>query len=607
MHPSLASMFADRVKQLGSGTAVRFKEGKSDWQSMSWTDFGRLVQEMAFGLATLGFEPRAAAAILANTSHLWTAADLAVMSAGGVSVPIYPTSAAGDIEHILDNSESEILFVQNEKLLKKVIELPTQNRLKKIVLLTPPVKPSTAIQDERVIGVEHLREMGRNLSTQQPKLIAERTAELKPEDLATIIYTSGTTGTPKGVMLTHNNILSVVVELQPLIPVDERDERLAFLPLSHVFERVCGEFFGIHVGWTTAFAEGLEHIPKNMAEIKPTIMLVVPRLLDKIYGKVRSNLESASDTKRKLVEWALSVGNEFLAARSTGTNPSLVLKLKHALAEKLVFSKLREKINPRLRLVITGGAPATADVVRFFNAIGITVLEGYGLTETSAPTHVNRTDKIKIGTVGPPITGIQVRIAKDGEILLKGPSIFTGYFKAPDQSKEALTEDGWFHTGDIGEVDRDGYLRITDRKKDLIVNASGKNIAPQKIESALRNIPVVSQAVVFGDKRKTLVALLTLDEQAAVEAARDNGWKFENFQQLTELPQLRKHIKTELHQKMSDFADYEQVKNFAVLPHDFSVDEGEMTATMKIKRNVLRERYAPVIDSLYSESLVGAR
>jgi long-chain acyl-CoA synthetase len=601
-------MFADRVKQSGSGIAVRFKDGKTDWQSMTWTEFGQLVQELAFGLSALGLKPRHAAAILSNTSHLWTAADLAIMSAGALSVPIYPTSAAGDIGHILDNSESEVLFVQNEKLLKKAIESSDQHhRLQKIILMTPPVKATAQSEDERVITIDELRDIGRKLSAQQPTLIDERMAALKPEDLATIIYTSGTTGTPKGVMLTHNNILSVVYELLPLVPVNERDERLAFLPLSHVFERVCGEFFGVYVGWTTSFAEGLEHIPKNMAEIKPTIMLVVPRLLDKIYGKVRSNLDSASDNKRKLVQWALSVGSEFLAAQANDQKIKFGLQAKHLLAEKLVFSKMREKINPRLRLVITGGAPATADVIRFFNAIGITVMEGYGLTETSAPTHVNRRDKIKIGTVGPAIGSIQVRISHDGEILLKGPSIFTGYYKAPDSTKEAFTKDGWFHTGDIGELDRDGYLRITDRKKDLIVNASGKNIAPQRIETALRNIPLVSQAVVFGDRRKTLVALLTLDEQAAVEAARDQGWKFDNFKELTALPQMRKHLKTELHEQMSDFADYEQVRNFAVLPQEFSVDEGEMTATMKIRRNVLKERYAPVIDSLYQEPLVGVR
>jgi long-chain acyl-CoA synthetase len=607
MHTSLASMFADRVNRSKSEVAVRFKEGKSAYQNMSWDDFGRLVNELSYGLAALGLEPRRRAAIIANTSHLWLAADQAILSAGAASVPIYPTSAGTDIEHILHNSESEILFVQSEKLLKKIFAL--QNlpaSLHKIVLMTPSAK---AVESDKVITLDQLQELGRNFKSVHPKLIDERIKALQAEDLATIIYTSGTTGTPKGVMLTHHNVLSVVYDIRDIINVTEDDERLAFLPLSHVFERVCGEFFGIHVGWVTSFAEGLEHMPKNMAEIQPSIMLVVPRLLDKIYAKVRTNLESAGESKRKLVEWALNVGNEYLAARAQGTRIGLGLQARHLLAEKLVFSKLRDKINPRLRLVITGGAPATADVIRFFNAIGITVMEGYGLTETAAPTHVNRMDRIKVGTVGPNIPSIQVRVGHDGEILLKGPSIFKGYFKAPELTEEAFTEDGWFHTGDIGEVDRDGYLRITDRKKDLIVNASGKNIAPQKIETALRNIPVISQAVVFGDKRKTLVALLTLDEQAAVEAARDHGWKFDDFEDLTKLPQMRKHLKSELSQKMSDFADYEQVRNFAVLPHEFSVDDGEMTATLKIRRNVLKERYAPVIDSLYtgSETLAGVR
>jgi long-chain acyl-CoA synthetase len=611
---SIAALFQDRVVQSGDSPAVKFKESKEGYRAMSWADFGRLVDDIAFGLAALGLQPGQSAALMANTSYQWVAADLGILNAAGVSVPIYPTSSSKDVEHILNNSESSILFVHNEALLAKVLKFAQNTSgLRKIVLLTHPRKRSVSeiaqehgIAGDTIIELDQLRQLGADLRAQQPDAIRNRIAAIKAEDLATIIYTSGTTGTPKGVMLQNETILSVVRDLPAVIPITPEDTYLSFLPLSHVFERVCGEMYWVLNGSSIAFAEGMEHLPKNLQEVQPTVMLVVPRLLDKIHAKVMSGVQGASPRAQKLIRWALSVGREVVWHRAEGRPIRAGLEAKHWVAEKLVFKKLRERIGKNLRLIISGGAPGTADTLEFFNAIGIAVMEGYGLTETAAPTNVNRIHKNKIGTVGPTLPSVEIKVAEDGEIMFKGPSIFKGYFKDEEHTKEAFT-DGWFHTGDIGVVDKDGYLKITDRKKDLIVNSAGKNIAPQRIEAVLRTVPFVSQAVVFGDKRKTLVALLTLEEQPAMEFARERGWNVNSFEELTHLPSFKRYIKNEISERSHHLADYEQVRSFAILPHDFSVENGELTATMKIKRNVLKQRYAELVEGLYREdnALVG--
>jgi long-chain acyl-CoA synthetase len=613
---SLAALYQERVEQSGDAVAVRYKEGKDGFKSMTWAEFGQMVDEIAFGLVELGLKPGDCAALMANTSNYWVAADVAILTAGGASVPIYPTSSSKDVEHIINNSGSQIMFVHNEALLLKVLKVIKHTpELRKIVLITPPRKKSVGeisqehgVAGDTIIMLDEVRELGAKRREQQPDEINNRVAAIKPDDLATIIYTSGTTGTPKGVMLHNSTILAVVQDLPAVIPISSDDTYLSFLPLSHVFERVCGEFYWLLNGSAIAFSEGMEHLPKNLQEVQPTIMLVVPRLLEKIYAKVMSGIQGGSPRARKLINWSLSVGREVVWHRAEGKPIRAGLEAKHWVAEKLVFKKLRERIGKNLRMIVSGGAPGTPEVMEFFNAIGISVLEGYGLTETAAPTNVNRIHKNKVGTVGPKLPSVEVKIAEDGEVLFKGPSIFTGYFKDEQQTKEAFT-DGWFHTGDIGVLDRDGYLKITDRKKDLIVNSAGKNIAPQKIEAILRTVPFVSQAVVFGDKKKTLVALLTVEEQPAMEFAHERGWTVKNFEELTHLAAFKRYIKNEIAERSQQLADYEQVRNFAILPHELSVENGELTATMKIKRNVIKQKYAELVEGLYREdnALVSSR
>jgi long-chain acyl-CoA synthetase len=610
----LATKFFERAELLGDRVGVRYRESKSPYKTMSWKDYSALVKEMAFGLAALGVDSGSSVAIFSANSITWVAADIATICNGGTSVPIYPTSSQSDIQYILDNSAASIIFVQNESLCKKVLaareKLP---QLTKIVLLNPPDKSLTELAPELglpagqnlIIGVEEVLSLGRELKEQQPNLIDERLERTEVSDLVTIIYTSGTTGTPKGAGLTHANILALIDSVKVTLPVDENTVYLNYLPLSHVFERVCGEFYWMTCAGEYAFAESIEAMGKNLAEIQPTMMLVVPRVLDRIFSKVKSGVDGASGRKRLLINWSISVGKEVVLKRGEGGKPSALLQAKHWLADKLVLAKMREKIGPRLKLVVSGGAPASAQPIEFFNAIGIDTLEGYGLTETTAPVSVNRLGKVKIGTVGPMLPSVELKIGEDGEILLRGPSIFSGYFKNEEATAEAF-EDGWFKTGDIGEVDVDGYLKITDRKKDLIVNSAGKNIAPQRIESILRSVPYVSQAVVFGDQQKALVALLTLDEQAVMSFGHDQNWEFNSYAELLKQPQLKQFLRKEIQFRSGLLADYEVVKRFAILPEELSVDEGELTATLKIKRNVIAKKYKSVVEALYKDENVDA-
>jgi long-chain acyl-CoA synthetase len=606
---NLGDMFVTRARSIGEQVAIYSKEKGSSYKPMSWREFDELVSELAFGLADLGLQPGQSVGILAPTSHLWVACDLATICNGAVSVPLYPNCSIADIEHILDNSEAKMIFVSGEPLLKRLLEarkkLPNLEKIIYVPALSAGSSASRAaeqIEDDQIIGMGNLRAKGKELAGKQPELINSRIKATTKESIATIIYTSGTTGTPKGVPLTHDNIMSVLDNLPSIIALKPDDIYMSYLPLSHVFERVCGEFYWIHSGGACAFAESIELLAKNLAEVEPTIMLVVPRVLDRIYNKVKSGIEGASGRARQLINWSVGVGAEITRLQAEGKPIRATLELKHWFAEKLVFRKLRERIGRRLRCIISGGAPATPQSIEFFNAVGITVLEGYGLTETSAPTHANRFGKIKIGTVGPPIPCVQVKIADDGEILLKGPSIFKGYFKDQKSTAEAFV-DGWFRTGDIGTIDSDGYLKITDRKKDLIINSAGKNIAPQRIENMLKTIPPVSQVVVFGDKRRHLVALFTLDQQGVVELAQEKGWRFVNLKELCSSNCLTLYLKEEINSKSRNLAEYEVVRNFAVLPEDLAVENGELTATLKVKRNVVAQKFADVINTLYRDEV----
>lgn len=605
---TLARIFFDRTIQLGSKCAVKYKESKgAPYTEMSWNSFAGLVRSLAFGLAALGLEPGERAAILSQTSHFWVASDLAVLSNRAVSVPLYPTCSQDDIEFIITNSSSKIVFVQNEALLKRVLKSDVlTSHLEAIVVFQAPDRANWRDESKlpssvRVLTIQELAALGQDFAQSNREIIENRIQDSQLEDLATIIYTSGTTGTPKGCMLRHSTILAVLDDLATgIIPVSEADVYLSYLPLSHVFERVAGEYYWMHSGGTCAFAEGLEYVAKNMAEIQPTMLLVVPRILDRIYAKVSSGIDGASPRAKQLINWAIEVGKEKFQHQIEGSSPRLGLLAKYFLAEKLVFKKLRERIGKNIRMIVSGGAPATSEVIQFFNAIGIPVLEGYGLTETAAPLTVNRLHLNKPGTVGSVLPSVELKIADDGEILAKGPTIFDGYFGA-DELNNQVFEDGYFRTGDLGAIDAQGYLKITGRKKDLIINSAGKNIAPQRIENIMKTLPMTNQVVVFGDKKKHLVALITLDESQALEFAKEKSWSVNSMQELSQHPELLKLFRDEIKARSAELADYERIRNFRILERDFSVEEGELTATLKVKRNIVSTKYFDIIESLYDK------
>ncbi|MDX2107244.1 MAG: long-chain fatty acid--CoA ligase [Candidatus Melainabacteria bacterium] len=613
MIQNIVSLLYKRADELGSHAAFQYKVKRGSYQTMSWSEAAEFVLKIAFGLAELGIKSKDMVAIFSHTSHYWVASDLAILSNAASSVPIYPTSSADDCLHILDNSQARYLFVENERLLSKIATIEDQLPLLEAVIILSPIgadakddKRAGTMKKVKVLTLDELINGGVDLRKSEPDLIKSRINLVNREDICTIIYTSGTTGTPKGVALTHGNILTVLDDIKKVFPLTEKDVYLSYLPLSHVFERVCGEYYWLHSGGINAFAEGMETMAKNMQEVQPSMLLVVPRVLDRIYAKVMSGINGATGRAKELIEWSLEVGKDLLEHRAKNKRPRPGLMLKYWLAEKLVLQKLREKIGPRLRVVVSGGAPGDPKVLEFFNAIGIATLEGYGLSETSAPATVNIPNRVKIGTVGPKLESVQLKFGEENEILLSGPTIFKGYYRNEEATKESF-EDGWFKTGDIGEVDKDGYLKITDRKKDLIVNSAGKNIAPQRIEAVIRGIPGISQVVVFGDKQKHLVALLTLDEHAVMDLARDQHWEHEGFEDLMHNVKLLTYLRKEIKARSKPLADHEQVKDFAILEKDLSVDAGEMTATLKIKRNVVAKKYQDLIASLYDEKVGGKR
>mgnify|MGYP000060358867 CR=1 FL=1 len=605
---NIAAVFFARAKELDHLNCVEYKEKKEPYRSMNWREFSKLVQQIALGLMTIGLKAGEKAAIFSSTTHFWVAADLATISNGAISVPVYPTSSASDIEFIVNNSQAKVLFVQNENILKRALAvrnaLPT---VQKIVLFFLPadVKSVDELADKYnlpsglLVDIESLRKLGASLDTAHLKILEDRMKSTPKDGIATIIYTSGTTGVPKGVPLTHGNIMAVIEDMKPILSVDERAVYLSYLPLSHIFERICGEFYWLTHGGVCAFAESIETMGRNMAEVEPTLILVVPRVLDRIYAKVKSGIDGTSSRRRALIDWALSTGEEVVQKLADGKKIGPLLWAKQKIADKLVLEKLREKIGPNLKLIVSGGAPATKEVLTFFNAIGISCLEGYGLTETSAPTNVNRLGKVRMGTVGPALDSVHQKLADDGEILVKGPTIFKGYYNNPEANAEAFDGE-WFRTGDIGAIDDEGFLKITDRKKDLIINSAGKNIAPQKVEAVLKTVPFVTQAVVFGDQQKHLVALLTLDEQATCDFARERNWEFDSYFDLSRSSALLGFLKRELQSRSTSLAEYEQVKRFAILANELSVEAGELTATLKIKRNVVGRNYKSLIDQLYT-------
>jgi long-chain acyl-CoA synthetase len=593
---TLARMFWDRVERSGDRPAQQFKQG-ADWKTIAWREVGDVVREVALGLIALGREKGEMVALLSTSRAEWVQADFAIFSAGCVTVPVYPTYPPDLISYVVNDSGAKTILVEDSAQLAKVLQahdkMPALQQIIVIAGYDAPQPPKI------VMTWESLRRLGRENAATHKSTLADRVASTRPTDLATIVYTSGTTGPPKGVMQTHGNHVAAVTASKQATPVQEGWVHLLFLPLAHSFARL-ESFLGVTHGLTTAFAENLDKVGENLKETRPHFICSVPRVFEKVYGKILAGVEAGSPAKKKIFSWAVSVGRDVSRHQQRGQPVPATLELKRKVAHKLVFSKLHAALGGRLQWAVSGGAPLARDIAEFFHAAGILLLEGYGLTETCPALTFNRPDRFKFGSVGQTLPGVQLRIAEDGEILARGPNIATlGYYKQPEATREVFDPDGWFHTGDIGTVDQDGFLVITDRKKDLIVTAGGMNIAPQNIENLLKADPFISQVMVYGDRRPYPVALITINPEELSKFAREQGILTSEAAAIVKHPKVAERVGRTVEEKNTQLQSYAKIKRFTVLPTDFSLDGGELTPTLKVKRKVVSQKYKDAIEELY--------
>jgi len=564
------------------------------WNYLSGTEVIEKIRRIALGLSQLGVKAGDRIAIISENRPEWSLTDLAILSLRAVNVPIYTTQAVEQIRYILEDSGAKMLFISGKKLLKHAEQaIQSVERIEKLVFFDADAKPES---DNRSITLAEVEQQGVDAgdSIDFDKLLAE----LNTDDLATIIYTSGTTGEPKGVMLTHENFVSNVIAISGGLPIRSTDRSLAVLPLSHIFERtvfyvLCSNGVSIH------YCAAFDQLASHLQDVKPTIMTAVPRLFEQVYHKIVKKGKAAGGYKTKLFDWSLQVGQDYWNAKDNHESVPAVLAAKHALASRLVFSKWRDGVGGSLRFFVSGGAPLSKKLSYAFWAAGIPILQGYGMTEACV-TCANRPDDSKVGSIGKPFDGIEMKIAeKDGEILIRGKNVMRGYLNKPDETAKAIDEDGFYHTGDVGYEDKDGHFYVTDRIKDLFKLSNGKYVAPLQVESLLKQSPLVSQPVVVGSGRKQVGALIVPDWEALKEVLKDEGISAEGTrEELCENPHVIKRVQRDAVDLTRELNDYERVKRVYLLPREFSIDKGEMTPTLKIKRGVIDEKYEEAIDEI---------
>ena len=590
---TLTHLFLDAVAKYDKPDALQARVA-GRYQPISHRDLADRVRRVALGLQELGVAPGDRVAILSENRPEWAIADYACLMARLTDVPIYPNLPPEQAAYILRDSGAVAIFVADAEQARKIIDVRHELPALRWVIGFGP--KCDAGED---MTFAQLESKGASVDTpERGATYREQALDVRPDDVATIIYTSGTTGEPKGVMLTHDNFWSNVVASAAVIPFAGGDVALSFLPLSHVFERMAGHYLMFHTGTSIAYAESIDTVPLNLTEVRPTLVLSVPRLYEKMYARVLENALSGGGVKKRIFFWARSVADRWADVKLAGREPRGPLAVQYTIAQKLVFSKLKERTGGRLRYFVSGGAPLAPEINKFFFAAGLTILEGYGLTETSPVISVNRPDAFRIGTVGVPIPSVEVSIASDGEILTRGPHVMKGYYNKPQATADAIDAEGWFHTGDIGEL-RDGFLAITDRKKDLIVTAGGKNIAPQPIENLVKTNKYVSQAVMIGDRRKYPVLLVVPNWDTLQKWATYKNIIWTDRAQLLAMPTVHAKMEKEVFGQLVGLARFETPKKIALLEHDFSVERGELTPTLKVKRRVVDRAYKDLIDSLY--------
>jgi long-chain acyl-CoA synthetase len=584
---TIADLLPRAAAMYGSAVAVKYKEGEK-WVDRTFAEVLEIVRPLAFGLVTLGVEKGDRVSILGNTRPEWTYFDFAALSIGATVVPIYQTNSPEECRYVLENSDSKVVVVEDAEQLEKVRAVRDQlPQLEQIVLMSGSA--------EDAISMEELAAKGAGGDDATWKTLYEAVA---PEDICTFIYTSGTTGPPKGCIISHGNYRAMLDMVNETSVIEEGDLAYLYLPLAHSFALLI-QFGSIDLGTAIAYWERdpLKILP-NLAELKPTYFPSVPRIFEKIYTAATSGMEKEGGLKKAIFDWSIKVGGKMREAERSGRKPGFLLQRSYAFADKQVLSKIRNLFGGNIRLAVSGAAPINPEILRFFDAAGVLVLEGWGMTETSTAATISSPEDFKVGTIGKPFPGCEVKIAEDGEILVKGPNVFQGYHKNPEATAETIV-DGWLHTGDIGEIDSDGFIKITGRKKDIIITAGGKNITPANLEAEIKQHPLVSQCVVVGDRRPYLVALVTLDPEEAVKYAQEHDLP-EDPAQLAQNPDVKAAIEAHVEKINQNFARVEQVKKISILPHDLSQESGELTPTLKVKRAVVAQKHEGEIEQLYA-------
>ena len=595
---TLPELLTRVVAERDAPSVLREKRGGA-WTDVSARELRARVEDAAYGLAELGIRPGDRVGLLSENRVGWAVADLAILANGALTVPVYPSLGADVAGHILRDSGARLCIVSTADQLEKVREARPGTAVERVITLeAPPDGSGDALHVDRVA------ELGRALRTRMPGLVEGRTAAIDPHAAATVLYTSGTTGLPKGVLLSHENILSNVRAALSVFEIGPDDVALSFLPLCHIFERTAGYYVMLQAGATIAYAESVEAVARNLVEVEPTIVLGVPRFFEKMRDRVLEAVRASPPLRRRLFAWAMRVGGAAVEARLAGRRRGPSVALQHALADRLVLSKLRARTGGRIRFFVSGGAALPPEIAHFFWAAGLPLFEGYGLSETAPVIAANTFEHLRIGSVGRPVPGVEVRIAADGEILCRGPNVMLGYHGLPDETSGVL-RDGWFHTGDVGYVDPDGFLFITDRKKDLFKITAGKYVAPQPIEGRLQLHPLVSQAVVVGSRRKHTAALLVPERPALERQAREAGVGVEDLDALLREPRILKLFEGVLREVNASLAPHEKLRHFTLLAEPFTIESGELTPTLKVKRSVVEQRYRERIAAMYGDSDAG--
>ena len=598
MYPNtIPGLYHRQIARFGSRILAHSKDETTQrWTAFTWEEGARESRALMNGLLALGIERGDRVGIVSETRREWSGADIANVCAGAITVGVYPTSTPEQAGYILNHAEVRVTFVEDRhqyvRLADALAEIPS---LEKIVLF----EGAEAMDASNVLSIQELLDLGTEYGTSHPDAYEQRWRSVEPEDTAMLVYTSGTTGPPKGVMLTHNNIYATVESALEALPAREDDLGVVFLPLAHSLQRVAG-YVGMCSGSVGVYAERLDKIIDHMQEFKPTVQPAVPRIYEKVHARIMGQVENAPKARKLVFRWALDVGRTVARLKRLGKPVPPHMKMQWRAADRLVFQRIRDVFGGRIRYMISGAAPISVELLEFFHACGVLILEGYGLTETTAPATVNRIGHYKFGTVGTDLSICETRIAEDGEILIRGANVFKGYYRDEEATANAFTEDGWFRSGDLGSKDRDGFLRITGRKKEIIVTAGGKNVSPANIENLVTNSPLISQCVVVGDRRKFLVALITLDlEELELMADSD---KLEGSTHLSHAqnPTILGEVQLVIDRVNRSLARYETIKYFRVIEQEFSIEDDLMTPTMKLKRRHISARYETVIEDMYS-------